>query len=97
MIRLRVNGRDLELAGPTPLLDYLAGLGVDPRGVAVELNERILERSEYGDALLGEGDAVEIVKMVGGGRGGGPSPPGSTPGSPPRPRRARPRARARRR
>jgi len=97
MIRLRVNGRDLELAGPTRLLDYLAGLGVDPRGVAVELNERILERSEYDDALLSEGDVVEIVKMVGGGRGGGPSPPGSLRGSPPRPRRARPRARDRRR
>jgi thiamine biosynthesis protein ThiS len=67
VIRLQVNGREVELVGPTRLADYLAGLGVDPRGVAVELNERILERSELGDAVLDEGDQVEIVKMVGGG------------------------------
>ena len=46
MIRLRINGRDVELPGPTRLGDYLASLGVDQRAVAVELNERILERSE---------------------------------------------------
>jgi sulfur carrier protein len=67
VIKLRINGREVELEGPTRLADYLAGLGVDPRGVAVELNDRILERSELGGAVLDEGDAVEIVRMVGGG------------------------------
>jgi sulfur carrier protein len=68
MIKLRINGRGVELAGPTPLGDYLASLGVDQRAVAVELNERILERSELAGTLLGEGDVVEIVRMVGGGK-----------------------------
>ena len=68
MIKLRINGREVELAGPTPLGDYLASLGVDLRAVAVELNERILERSELAGTLLGEGDVVEIVRMVGGGK-----------------------------
>ena len=67
MIKLRINGRDVELDGPTRLGDYLRSLGVDPRGVAVELNERILERSELAGTTLGEGDVVEIVRMVGGG------------------------------
>jgi sulfur carrier protein len=67
-VNLRVNGRPVELAGQVPLLDYLAELGVDPRAVAVELNDRILERSEFATAVLGEGDVVEIVRMVGGGR-----------------------------
>lgn len=69
MIGLRVNGRPVELKGPTPLLAYLAQLGVDPRAVAVELNGRILERDEYAASTLGEGDQVEIVRMVGGGAG----------------------------
>ncbi len=69
MLRLTVNGKPVELDGPTPLLDYLAGLGVDHRAVAVELNARILERGEFAAAVLGEGDVVEIVRMVGGGRG----------------------------
>ena len=67
MIRLHINGRDVELDGPTRLADYLAAIGVDSRAVAVELNERILERSELPDAVLNEGDVVEIVRMVGGG------------------------------
>lgn len=69
MIRLQVNGRAVELDGPTPLLDYLGGLGVDARAVAVEVNGEILERERYGTCTLREGDTIEIVRMVGGGAG----------------------------
>jgi thiamine biosynthesis protein ThiS len=68
-VNLRINGRAVELAGPTRLLDYLAQLGVDPRAVAVEINGRILERAEFEAAELREGDVVEVVRMVGGGQG----------------------------
>ena len=68
MIALQVNGRRVELDGPTSLLDYLEKLGVSPRAVAVERNGVIIERSSYSDAKLEEGDVVEIVRMVGGGR-----------------------------
>ena len=68
MIALQVNGRRVELDGPTSLLDYLEKLGVSPRAVAVEHNGVIIERSAYPDAKLEEGDVVEIVRMVGGGR-----------------------------
>lgn len=67
MIRLQINGKPVELAAPTPLLEYLARLGIDPRIVAVEHNERILDRSEFASTVLGAGDRVEIVRMVGGG------------------------------
>jgi thiamine biosynthesis protein ThiS len=50
------------------VLDYLDKLGVNPRAVAVEHNGVIIERSSYPDAKLEEGDVVEIVRMVGGGR-----------------------------
>lgn len=69
MERLRVNGREVELARPTPLPDYLRGLGVDERAVAVEHNGEIIQREVYGGCLLSDGDVVEIVRMVGGGRG----------------------------
>lgn len=68
MERLRVNGREVELSQPTPLPDYLRGLGVDPRAVAVEHNGEIVQRHVYGECLLREGDVLEIVRMVGGGR-----------------------------
>jgi sulfur carrier protein len=67
VITLQINGRQVELDGPTALLSYLEKLGVSPRAVAVELNGVIIERSAYEDAKLGDGDVVEIVRMVGGG------------------------------
>ena len=67
MISLQVNGKNVELEGPTPLLEYLDKLGVNPRAVAVEHNGEILERAAYAGVTLREGDRVEIVRMVGGG------------------------------
>ena len=75
MITLRVNGRDVELDSPTPLLTYLDELGVNSKAVAVELNGVIIDRDSYPTTLLNAGDVVEIVRMVGGGRVGASSPP----------------------
>jgi sulfur carrier protein len=66
-VKLTVNGKPVELDRPTPLVDYLRGLGIDPRAVAVEVNERIVERKDFETTNLDEGDVVEIVRMVGGG------------------------------
>jgi sulfur carrier protein len=67
MIALQVNGKRVELEGPTPLLEYLEQLGVNPRAVAVEHNGEIIERAAFESAVLSDGDQVEIVRMVGGG------------------------------
>ena len=67
MIALKVNGKLVDLDEATPLLEYLARLGVDPRSVAVEHNGEIVERDRYRDITLRAGDVVEIVRMVGGG------------------------------
>jgi thiamine biosynthesis protein ThiS len=99
VIHLRVNGRPVELDDAVSLVDYLQTLRVDPRTVAVEVDDRILDRAEYATTMLREGSRVEIVRMVGGGL---PAevplrPWSAAPGSPPQPRPARPRARRRRR
>ena len=67
MISLQINGKQVELDQPTPLLAYLEMLGVDQRAVAVEHNRVIIERALYAGTILGEGDTLEIVRMVGGG------------------------------
>jgi thiamine biosynthesis protein ThiS len=74
MIALQINGRRVELDQPTGLLAYLETLGVSPRAVAVEHNGVIVERSQYSDEKLDDGDVVEIVRMVGGGASAAPSP-----------------------
>ncbi|HKW59269.1 MAG TPA: sulfur carrier protein ThiS [Candidatus Dormibacteraeota bacterium] len=68
MIALQVNGKQVELQSATPLLDYLRTLGVDPGAVAVEHNGEIVERALFEKVVLDQGDQVEIVRMVGGGR-----------------------------
>jgi thiamine biosynthesis protein ThiS len=70
MIVLQVNGKRVELERATPLLAYLEALGVSPRAVAIEHNGVIIERDAYATTTLIEGDAIEIVRMVGGGRSG---------------------------
>jgi thiamine biosynthesis protein ThiS len=93
VIALKVNGKVVQHDGPTPHLVYLEKLGVSPRAVAVEHNAVIIERDAYATTTLADGDTVEIVKMVGGGRSG----PGRTV-YPPRPtRRLAPPAKRRRR
>jgi sulfur carrier protein len=68
MISLQINGKEVELEHPTPLLDYLEKLGVNARTVAVEHNGEIIPRTSFTRVTLREGDRVEIVRMVGGGR-----------------------------
>jgi sulfur carrier protein len=67
MTALQINGKPVELGAPTPLLDYLDRLGVNPKAVAVEHNGVIIQRDDYSKVVLGDGDVVEIVRMVGGG------------------------------
>ena len=49
------------------MAELLAELAIDPRRVAVEHNLVVLKRTAFGDTLVNEGDAVEIVNFVGGG------------------------------
>jgi len=67
VIALQVNGKRVELDGPTVLTEYLERLGADPRAIAVEHNGEIVERAAYAKLVLRDGDHVEIVRMVGGG------------------------------
>ena len=67
MILLMVNGKHREVEQPNSLLALLEQIGVDPRIVAVERNGEIVKRDRFGETPIGEGDELEIVRMVGGG------------------------------
>ena len=45
----------------------LSAIGLDPTKVAVERNRAIVPRSTLGEVAVGDGDAFEIVHLVGGG------------------------------
>ncbi len=67
MIRLTLNGKERELPARTPLPDLLEALGVDRRLVAVAYNGDVVPRDRYAEVTIGDGDRVEVVRMVGGG------------------------------
>lgn len=64
---VHLNGEPHRMAGGSTVLDLVAGLGRDPRTVAVELNGQIVRRGDYGTTLLQEGDRLEVVHFVQGG------------------------------
>ena len=66
-IDLFLNGEPYRLAAGSTVLDLLAGLGRDPRTVAVERNGEIVRRAHYGEARLASGDRLEVVHFVQGG------------------------------
>ena len=67
MIALTVNGKRRELAAETDLASFLTELQIDSRAVAVAYNGEVVPRDRYPTIQLREGDALEIVRMVGGG------------------------------
>ena len=66
-MRISVNGEALTLESACTVRELLERLEMGERVCAVEVNERIVPRAEHDQRPLAEGDAVEIVTLVGGG------------------------------
>ena len=64
---IRVNGQEETLMEPFTLLEYLQHKGVNPATVVIERNGEIPVRENWGKIALVDGDALELVKFVGGG------------------------------
>ncbi len=60
-----VNGATREIPAGTTVRDLVALLGLDGGPVAVEKNMEVVPRAEHPNAVLSEGDVVEIVLFVG--------------------------------
>ena len=66
-MRVRVNGEDKEAQNGSTLKALLDGLNIRPEGIAVEVNREIVPKRNWENAVLKDGDAIEIVRMTGGG------------------------------
>jgi sulfur carrier protein len=66
-VKIRVNDQPREVPADSTLADLLAELGAARRGVAVEVNGEIVPAELHAVRLLGDGDRVEVVTLVGGG------------------------------
>ena len=66
-VQIELNGQPKELTGATTVAALLASLGLDKAPCAVEVNARLVRKSEHPNHALAEGDRVEVVTLVGGG------------------------------
>ena len=64
---IQLNGAARQFPAPLTVAALLAAEGLAERRVAVEVNGQIVPRSQHGQWLVQEGDAVEIVHALGGG------------------------------
>ena len=64
---MKVNGQQEFLEEVISLAELLAAKGYASSKVAVELNGRIVSRTEYLSTILQDADVLEIVCFVGGG------------------------------
>ena len=66
-MQVKINGKSEEVQGPT-VLDLLKAKSIDPHMVAVELNAAMVERDQLGATKIKDGDALEFLFYMGGGR-----------------------------
>ncbi len=67
-IRVTVNGDERTIDAGLTVKSLLESLGLNPGLVVVERNREILDRDRYPEVEVEEGDVLELVHFVGGGR-----------------------------
>jgi thiamine biosynthesis protein ThiS len=67
-MKLQINGEPRDFTTPLSLSSLVEQLGMKQDRVAVELNRNLIPREQWGTTDLAEGDRLEIVHFVGGGR-----------------------------
>ncbi len=67
MIQINVNGEKKECPTGTSVSELLESLDIDKRYVAVEVNLKVVPRTQLSEKKLQENDNLEIVTFVGGG------------------------------
>ncbi|MBI2166833.1 MAG: type I DNA topoisomerase [Candidatus Omnitrophica bacterium] len=69
-IQLRLNGEARRINPLTTVTGLLQSFQMDPRSVVVERNRQVIPREEFDRVTVEEGDEIEVVHFVGGGKGG---------------------------
>ena len=66
-MQVKINGKNEEFMGGT-VLDLLKAKKIEPQMVAVEVNDSMVDREHLGATQLKEGDRLEFLFYMGGGR-----------------------------
>jgi len=67
-MKLTLNGKETDLRDALTVSELLIDQSVKmPDMVSVELNGKIIKRSDFQDTVLADGDKVEVLYFMGGG------------------------------
>ncbi len=66
-MQVKINGKAEEVSGGS-VLDLLKAKNIEPQMVAVEVNDTMLERTHLATTILKDGDQIEFLFYMGGGR-----------------------------
>ena len=65
---LQLNGEDREIPDGLTLTDLIEWLELPADRVAIERNLEVVKKARWSETRLENGDRLEIVRMIGGGR-----------------------------
>lgn len=66
-MQVKINGKIENIQDGT-ILDLLKAKNIEPQMVAIEVNDAMLERNHLATTTLKEGDQIEFLFYMGGGR-----------------------------
>ena len=67
MVKITVNGNEVEIERSMSVEEMLDCVDVPPNYLAVEINGDVVPREHYTSVDVNDGDRVEVVTLVGGG------------------------------
>jgi len=67
MMKLIVNGQDMNLAGPMSVSQLLEHMGYQNRFVAVAINHTCIPRSQFAEQQVKAMDQIEVLAPMAGG------------------------------
>lgn len=67
-IKILISGKEEQIEYEMNVLELLKKKNIRPEVVTVELNEKIIDRKDYQTSIIREGDKLEFVYFMGGGK-----------------------------
>lgn len=66
-MKIKVNGEEREVAQVTTLEQLIQSLGLESKVMAAAVNMEIVKQDAWNQAVLNDGDTIELLDFVGGG------------------------------
>jgi len=66
-MNVTVNGEEKQFDAPLTVTELLDVLGLGEQMVLVEQNLEVIPRNEMGTVKISDGDAIEVLRLAGGG------------------------------